>query len=171
MDALTDVWMPHYKYHFAADMAGFFDLLRAGGKPHWCYWYSEGGNDKAQDPTRHYLAKFWWAWSQGIGGLGYWAQQYYGDPWYRAGWTRSYDTSLVYPVAGGVVPSRRWEAWRRGWQDADLLELARARLRQVGDAEGVNRLEAQAAEVVKVPGDPALAEQVRTAARAILAGE
>lgn len=161
MDALTDVWVPHYRYHFAEDMGPFFELLREGRKPHWCYFYSEGGNDKAQDPTRHYLAKFWWAYAQGITGIGYWAQQYYGDPWYRADYKTSYDTSLVYPVEGGVVDSRRWEAWRRGWQDYQLLSLTEAKLKQAGDQAGVQELQRRLQEVVTVPGDPARAEATR----------
>jgi len=150
-------------------MKGFFDLLGAGGKPHWCYFYSEGGTDKAQDPTRHYLAKFWWAYTQGVTGLGYWAQQYYGDPWYRADYKSAYDTSLVYPVEGGVVASRRWEAWRRGWQDYQLLALTEARLKQANDLAGLQDLKRRAEEVVTVPGDPARAEAVRAWLREQLA--
>ncbi|MBI2302007.1 MAG: DUF4091 domain-containing protein [Armatimonadetes bacterium] len=168
MDALTDVWVPHYKVHFAEDMKPFFDLLSASGKPHWCYFYSEGGNDKGQDPTRHYLAKFWWAYQAGVTGVGYWAQQYYGDPWYRAQSRAAYDTSLVYPVEGGVVASRRWEAWRRGWQDYQLLALTRAALEARGDAAGRAKLAQRVESVVAVPGDPVRAEAAREWLRAII---
>jgi hypothetical protein len=161
MDALTDVWVPHHKYHFAADHKAFFEFLRSTQKPHWCYFYSEGGNDKAQNPTRHYLAKFWWAFSEGVTGVCYWAQQYYGDPWYRAGWKQAYDTSLVYPIAGGVIPSRRWQAWRRGWQDYNLLFLARESAVKAGDKAKQEQLAGYVEEVVKVPGDPQKAEAVR----------
>lgn len=166
MDALTDVWVPHYKYHFAEDMTGFFDLLKQGGKPHWCYFYSQGGNDKGQDPTRHYLTKFWWAYQAGVTGVCYWAQQYYGDPWFRASFKAAYDTSLVYPVAGGVVASRRWEAWRRGWQDYQLLALTRTALEGGKKAAELKKLDALVQEVVTVPGDPVRAETARAWLRA-----
>jgi len=159
MDALTDVWVPHYKYHFAKDHEAFFSMLREGGKPHWVYFYSEGGNDKAQDATRHYLGKFWWAYQQAITGVCYWAQQYYGDPWYRAAFSKAYDTSLVYPVESGVIPSRRWEAWRRGWQDYNLLALTKTSL--AGDEAGLAEMDRLLDEVVKVPGDPQKREAVR----------
>ena len=162
MDAVTDVWCPHHKYHMAEDHAAFFALLRESGKPRWCYFYSQGGNDKAQDPARHYLGKFWWAFSEGISGLGYWAQQYYGDPWYRAAWKSTYDTSLVYPVPGGVIPSRRWEAWRRGWQDANLLQLARESIRKSDDAEAMAEFQTRLRETVAVPGDPEHVDATRT---------
>ncbi|MDI9586347.1 MAG: DUF4091 domain-containing protein [Acidobacteriota bacterium] len=168
MDALTDIWQPHYKYHFAEDHREFFELLREGGKPHWVYYYSEGSNEKGQDPTRHYLGKFWWAYSQGIDGIGYWAQQYYGDPWYRAAWKFAYDTSLVYPVEDGLVASRRWEAWRRGWQDANLLALAKAALEQRDDQAGAARLDELVKQVVAVPGDQKLADDARDWLREVI---
>jgi len=168
MDALTDIWQPHYKYHFAEDHREFFELLREGGKPHWVYYYSEGSNEKGQDPTRHYLGKFWWAYSQGIDGIGYWAQQYYGDPWYRAAWKSAYDTSLVYPVEDGLVASRRWEAWRRGWQDANLLALAKAALEQRDDQAGAARLDELVKQVVAVPGDQKLADDARDWLREVI---
>ncbi len=170
MDALTDVWVPHFKYHLAKDHEPFFQLLREGGKPHWVYFYSEGGNDKAQDPTGHYLSKFWWAYQEGITGVCYWAQQYYGDPWYRAAFSKTYDTSLVYPIQGGLVPSRRWEAWRRGWQDYNILAMAKRSLQEAGDEAGLAELDRLVRDVVKVPGDPQKREAAREWARARVGG-
>lgn len=168
MDALTDIWVPHYKYHFAEEMGPFFKLVKDAKKPHWCYFYSEGGADKAQDPTRHYLAKFWWAYAQGISGVCYWAQQYYGDPWYRADYRQAYDTSLVYPTEAGPIPSRRWQAWRRGWQDACLLAQARATLARAGDQAGLATLERHLADVVALPGNPQRAETARAWLREVI---
>jgi hypothetical protein len=162
MDALTDVWMPHFKAWRAAESnKPFFELLRTNGKPLWCYFYSEGSNEKAQDPTRHYLAKFWWAFSENITGVGYWAQQYYGDPWYRKDFPGAYDTSLAYPIEGGMVPSRRWQAWRRGWQDYCLLALTRKHFKQAGDEESLTKLNELVKKVAAVPGDPTRAEKAR----------
>ena len=161
MAALTDVWAPHYKYHLAKDHKEFFAFIHDTGKPHWCYFYSEGGNDKAQHPTRHYLAKFWWAFSRDITGVCYWAQQYYGDPWYRAEFRKSYDTSLVYPMQDGVAASRRWEAWRRGWQDSALLLLARREMQNAGDQPGLDELIRRLGETVRLPGDPMKAHETR----------
>ncbi|MCP4639869.1 MAG: DUF4091 domain-containing protein [bacterium] len=161
MDALTDDWMPHFKTFFPDNMKPFHDMVIATGKPRWCYFYSEGSNDKLQDPTRHYLAKFWWAFANDVAGIGYWAQQYYGDPWYREAYKSAYDTSLVYPTETGLVPSRRWQAWRRGWQDHCLLSLARETFQDSGDEASVAKVEAYAADVASVPGDPARAEEIR----------
>ncbi|HEX7008802.1 MAG TPA: carbohydrate-binding family 9-like protein [Phycisphaeraceae bacterium] len=161
MDALTDVWVPHHRQFFPAAMQPFHELIRSSGKPIWAYYYSEGSNDKAQDPTRHYLAKFWWAFANDVTGLGYWAQQYYGDPWYRQGWRSSYDTALWYPMQESVAPSRRWQAWRQGWQDYLLLSLVRDRLRQKGDEAQLAELDRRVQAVVDFPGDSARMQAVR----------
>lgn len=171
MNALTDVWVPHYKYHFADDHKEFFDMLKASGKPHWCYYYSEGGNEKAQDPLRYTLGKFWWAYAQGITGMCYWAQQYYGDPWYRADYRAAYDTSLVYPMESGPCASRRWEAWRRGWQDYQLLALTKAKLTAAKDEAGLRQLQQLVEGAVTVPGNPAKTEAVRQWARGQLTAQ
>ena len=169
MDALTDVWTPHYKSYQNDALKPSLDLIRASGKPMWVYYYSEGSNEKAQDPTRHYLAKFWWAFSTGVTGVCYWAQQYYGDPWYRKGTTAVYDTSLVYPIESDVVASRRWEAWRRGGADYCLLAGARGRLRAAGDTEGLKRLDAFVRETLAAPVAPGRRDEARTWLRAQIA--
>ncbi|WP_428939257.1 glycoside hydrolase domain-containing protein [Fontivita pretiosa] len=169
MDAVTDVWVPHYRQFFPAEMQPFHELITRAGKPRWVYWYSEGSAEKGQDPARYYLAKFWWAFDNDVTGIGYWAQQYYGDPWYRKDWAKSYDTALWYPTEGGVLPSRRWQAWRQGWQDYLLLALARQQLRDRNDAAGLATLKDHVRQVVDFPGDPLRAERARKWLKSVLA--
>ena len=168
MDALTDVWVPHHRQFFPAEMKPFHDLITSKGKPRWAYFYSEGSNDKSQDPSRHYLSKFWWAFANNVTGMGYWAQQYYGDPWYRHDSKSAYDTALWYPIEGGVAPSRRWQAWRQGWQDYLLLSRARQALRDRKDADGLKMLDGKVADVVSFPSDPVRADAVRAWAKRVL---
>jgi hypothetical protein len=171
MDALTDVWVPHFRQFFPDEMRPFHDFLKSTGKPRWAYWYSEGGADKGQDPARHYLAKFWWAFDNDVTGIGYWAQQYYGDPWYRQDWKKSYDTALWYPVEGGVLPSRRWQAWRQGWQDYLLLARVRAQLRQSGDEAALAKLDEHVKQVVAFPGEPERPDAARWWLKSVLTSE
>jgi hypothetical protein len=161
MDALTDVWMPHHKYFFPEELKPFHQMVRESKKTYWFYFYSEGKNEKAQDPTVHYLAKFWWGYEMKLTGMGYWANQYYGDPWYRKDFTGYYDTSMVYPVQGGVVPSRRWQAWRRGWQDYNLLSILREKLEKDGNQADLKKLDDYVRDVVAFPSDEARRQHVR----------
>ena len=161
IDVLTDIWIPHYKYFFPDHMQPFNEFVRATKKPYGFYYYSLGNNEKAQDPTRPYLTRFWWAFERDLKFYGRWAEQYYGDPWYRVRYSKVYEAALIYPTEGGVIPSRRWQAWRQGWQDHCLLSLARKLLQQAGDETRVAALEEMVHQVVAVPGDPRLAEGVR----------
>ncbi len=161
MDRYTDIWVPHFKQFFPENMAAFHQRLIDSGKPRWVYYYSEGQNEKWQDPTLHYLFKFWWASQHHLSGLGYWAQQYYGDPWLRCKSTKAYDTSLVYPAAEGPVPSRRWEAWRRGVQDVNLFALARRKLTARNRAAELAELERKLDGLVAAPGAEGVAEALR----------
>lgn len=159
----TDIWMPHYKHFFFDPYQPFLQMIKSAKKPVWCYFYSEGSNEKAQHPAKHYLVKFWWAFANQVTGMSYWAQQYYGDPWTR---TRvdhlgMYDTSLVYPTEGGLIPSRRWQAWRQGWQDHCLLTLTSEYLTRKGDSVSLAKMKQLVDEVVLVPGDPNRSESVR----------
>lgn len=161
IDRYTDVWVPHFKQFFPENMAAFHKMLIDSGKPRWVYYYSEGQNEKWQDPTLHYLFKFWWSYKNNLSGLGYWAQQYYGDPWLRCKTTKSYDTSLVYPTAEGPVPSRRWEAWRRGVQDICLLDLTQRRLTAENRSSDLAELARKVDALVASPGSEGLADELR----------
>lgn len=161
IDRYTDIWVPHFKQFFPENMAAFHKMLIDSGKSRWVYYYSEGQNEKWQDPTLHYLFKFWWSYKNNLGGLGYWAQQYYGDPWLRCKTTKAYDTSLVYPTAEGPIPSRRWEAWRRGVQDYCLLELTRRKLKAENRTPDLTELSQKVDRLVAAPGSDGLAEELR----------
>jgi hypothetical protein len=161
MDALTDVWVPHHRHFFQEELKPFHQMVRDSKKPYWCYFYSEGGNEKAQDPTLHYMAKFWWCYQNKLVGIGYWANQYYGNPWYRKASPGYYDTSMVYPIQGGVVSSRRWQAWRRGWQDYNLLSILRDKLEKDGNQVDLKKLDDYVRDVVAFPADQAKRQSVR----------
>ncbi|HEY3297940.1 MAG TPA: hypothetical protein VGK34_04720 [Armatimonadota bacterium] len=167
----NDVWMPHFNSYQAQENQPSIDLMRKEGKDLWVYWYSEGGNEKQQHPTKHYMYKYWWAFKNNVTGVGYWAQQYYGDPWDRAEATQVYDTSLVYPTETGVIPSRRWQAWRQGWQDYCLLDLCRKELAARKDTSRLEKMNSLVNRVVQFPADPANFDAARDYAKQVLAGK
>jgi hypothetical protein len=168
INALTDVWVPHYPDYFPDEFKPFLALVTQTKKTLWVYFYSEGANEKLQDPTLHYLAKFWWSYRLGLKGMGYWANQYRGDSWNRKVSEQRYDTSLIYQIPGGVVPSRRWQAWRCGWQDYNMLSLLRDKLSQASDQAGLKELDLLVQDVVNNPGNQAKTDAVREWAKARL---
>ena len=122
----TDCWLPHYNAWQAESRKAQIAAMIASGKPVGFYYYSEGANEKAQDPWDHYVRRLWVCYAPGDAPFfAYWsAPQHYGNAWNRHQSTASYDPSLMYPVDSGVVSSRRWEAWRQGLDDWSLLTLA-----------------------------------------------
>lgn len=167
----NDVWMPHFNSYQSQSNQPSIDLIRKQGKDLWVYFYSEGGNEKQQHPTKHYMYKYWWAFRNNITCVGFWAQQYYGDPWNRAEANVVYDTSLVYPIETGVVPSRRWQAWRQGWQDTCLLSLCRKELESRKDTARLEKMNSLVDAVLKLPADPTNFDAARNFAKQVLAGK
>jgi hypothetical protein len=159
--AMADVWMPHYTQYFDAIYKKNIQMVRDAKLPLWVYYYSESGNEKRMNPTARYLSKFWWAYENGITGVCYWAEQLYGDPWYRKPSGANYDTSLSYPTETGVIPSRRWQAWRQGWQDYNLLTLAKESMKRSGDDAGIAELDQKVQDLVANGLDPVKTEATR----------
>lgn len=159
---MADIWMPHYTQYFDEVYKKNIEIVKESKMPLWVYYYSESGNEKRMDPNSRYLSKFWWAFSNNITGMGYWAEQLYGDPWYRKGSPNSYDTSLTYPTETGVVPSRRWQAWRQGWQDYCLLNLVKQKLTKDDDKAGLTEFNSDVQDTLANGIDPAKTDAVRT---------
>ena len=153
MDALTDIWVPTM-FNFAE--MGPSSLVKDAKKPHWCYFYSEGGADNSARPHATLPG-------EALVGL-------------RAGnqrrllmhsitatpgiapTTDTYDTAR-YPTEAGPIPSRRWQAWRRGWQDARRWRR-RGRPWRAGDQPALPPRTALA-DVAALPGNPQRAETAR----------
>lgn len=89
----------------------------------WMY-FTTGG--KEADPLTDYRGQCWEAFRRGATGVGFWA---YGDigsvgsAWddFSSGWKAF---AVVYDSPDEMVPSRRWEAWREGVEDLELMQLA-----------------------------------------------
>lgn len=164
-DKYCDIWMPHYNHYQNDAYKDSIKYLRSIGKPLCVYYYSEGPNEKHQHPTQRYLYRLWWAYAHDLKGVGYWAQQYYGDPWYRKPSAGAYDTSLVYPSENEIIPSRRWQAWREGWQDTCLFEIAKEKLTKQGNNAALNQMQKLIGDFLERPADPTLAEKARDFAK------
>lgn len=136
-----DIWCPHLATYEKrpADL----DLMRAPGKKLWTYECS--GPAKTLSPLGYYRLQAWRAWRLGMTGCGFWA---YAD----AGWTGDdawddfdgthHDYAVVYaarnappgvPRTEAIIPSKRWEAWREGIEDYQLLTMAKQRADKLGD--------------------------------------
>ena len=115
---LIDIWQPMLQ---AADgpRASFFARL---SQPWWVY-NVPGSPAKAASPWQEYRLLAWKAWAAGAKGIGFWS---YSDTSGTTAWDdfdgRRPDYAVVYEGADGPISSRRWEAFREGVEDFQLLE-------------------------------------------------
>lgn len=103
-------------------------LLSAQGKTVWTYG-AYGG--KKADPIGGYRLQAWRAYKNGATGIGFWAYADTGPTgtaWNDLDGARP-DFSVIYEGKDHIVSSKRWEAWREGVEDYELLRLAKVQLR------------------------------------------
>lgn len=122
--------------------------------------YDTKGPAKSLSPYAYYRLMSWKAFLRGYTGVGFWA---YAD----AGWGDDPGTAwddfdggqpdyaVIYEGKGSdIISSRRWEAWRMGIEDYELLRLYAA-------ARGENAARGLAAEVLDYPGETGRADNAR----------
>lgn len=142
LSGLIDWWQPAYAL-FDNSLAGtgadkpeafrtFFNGLH---KP-WAVFYNPDSPAKTALPLNHYLLMGWNAYTIGASGTGFWSYsdiQYNGvtpaSAWDDFDSTRP-DWAVVYEnkfaPSAGPISSRRWEAYRQGLQDFNLINTVAA---------------------------------------------
>lgn len=133
--------------------------LKGMGKEVWAYTVDGG---KTASPLKTYRLEAWKGFKGGASGIGFWA---YADAG-RSGtsWNdfdgKRPDFSVVYEGEGGKAPvsSKRWEAWREGVEDYELLELARLKLKSGKESA---EFDAKIESVINKAGDYGQFELVR----------
>lgn len=113
-----DLWQPPLATAIGA-LSGYFSNL---SRPWWVY-SNPPSPAKAASPWEDYLLKVVKAWAAGAKGVGFWS---YSDTSGTSAWNdldgRRPDFAVVYEGTNGPVGSRRWEAFRKGVEDFQLLE-------------------------------------------------
>jgi hypothetical protein len=138
-----DIWCPHL-FTFEQRPA---DLQFIRDRAHKLWTYVCSGPAKALPPHRYYRLMMWKAFQHGFTGCGFWAYADAGwsgdDAWDDFDGTHP-DFTVIYtarnappgvPRSEAIIPSKRWEAWREGIEDYELMRLAAAAARGA-DADG-----------------------------------
>jgi hypothetical protein len=189
----VDIWCPHL-FTFERRLADL-EFMRAqatstaapgrvppaagsGMKKLWTYVCS--GPAKTLSPHSYYRLMMWKAWQRGYTGCGFWA---YAD----AGWGgdnawndfdgANPDFAVIYtartappgvPRGEAIIPSKRWEAWREGIEDYEVMgmvEDAARRAEMDGATARATELRALLKSGVEAalaaPDDAAAAERAR----------
>ncbi len=115
--AYTDIWVVLGQVLTSPGVAGF---LQGTGGEVWVY--QTGNQAKSLDPQGYYRVLGWIAHLYHLQGWGFftvlWANE---DPWILDEEKKNYAT--IYTSPEGPLPSRRWEAFRKGREDFLALSL------------------------------------------------
>lgn len=122
LDNFVDIWQPHYQC--AVANSAFFSNL----KKEWWIYQNPPSPAKSASPWLYYRLLSWKAWQMGASGVGFWS---YSDTGKSSSWDdldgERPDWSVVYEGKGldpKPLSSRRWEAFREGTEDYQLLAWA-----------------------------------------------
>ncbi|MBW1923276.1 MAG: hypothetical protein JRJ35_07355 [Deltaproteobacteria bacterium] len=121
LKGLVDFWQPSLRFA-TNDGAPFF----AGLKHLWWVYVGIPRPAKSASPWYYYRLMAWRAWEAGASGVGFWS---YSDTSGTSAWDdldgRRPDYAVVYEGRDSSetpISSRRWEAFREGVEDFQLLE-------------------------------------------------
>lgn len=122
---MVDIFQVHAKELSSSKIT----KLKSMKKEIWSYTANGGG--KQADPMSFYRAQAWRAFQQGATGIGFWAYADTGP--FSTAWDdfdgKRPDFSVIYEGKNKPISSKRWEAWREGVEDYELLCLVREKLK------------------------------------------
>lgn len=104
------------------------NYLKQLGKEIWSYSTDGGGKDA--DPYNFYRLQAWRAFKYSATGIGFWSYAdtgSFGTAWNDFDGIRP-DYSVIYEGNDTIISSKRWEAWREGIEDYELLVKAKKKL-------------------------------------------
>lgn len=103
----------------------FVTSVKSSKRELWSY--TAGGGGKDGDPLGYYRNQAWKAFHAGATGIGFWAYADtggYGNAWDDFDGSRP-DYAVIYDHESDIISSKRWEAWREGVEDYELLLQAK----------------------------------------------
>ncbi|MGD0843132.1 MAG: hypothetical protein ABSA06_02020 [Geobacteraceae bacterium] len=146
-----DKLLPHLDIAQASYEETLQDHSRFKGE---AWVYKAEGSTRSLSPYTYYRMMSWRAFLRGYTGIGFWAYADIGDD--DTAWKElARDYSVIYEGKGNsIISSRRWEAWRMGIEDYELLTM-------YAKAKGETAAKNLAASVFNHPEDTSKADEVR----------
>lgn len=121
--------------------------------------YSTESNTRALSPYSYYRLMGWRAYLRDYTGIGFWSYADIGDGSLNSlsgnsvDWKQDY--AIVYNATGGkILSSRRWEAFKLGIEDYELLKFSERKI-------GIENLKKMVSVVVNQPDNYELAENIK----------
>ncbi|MCH7703031.1 MAG: DUF4091 domain-containing protein [Planctomycetes bacterium] len=153
----VDIFMPA-THRMKENADELLEFMAAGGRRGWVY---DANSLPARDPHRWYRLIHWDAWNWGLEASGKWV--YLDSTVTRDVWS-DYDRGvwgMAYPGVDAPIPSKRWEAWRDGIEDYELMQQLAQAAEATGDPVLIDLLDVVPAAVLDNPDDSELLEALR----------
>jgi hypothetical protein len=126
LTGLIDLWQPSSELLERLGPELVPEAKRVG-KEVW--FYDAAGGAKTLSCLGMYRHRYWFAWQQGLTGVGWWVYSQHGeDRWEGPNKTGDF-FATVYDGPEGPITSKRWEASREGVEDYEYLCLLRDAIR------------------------------------------
>jgi hypothetical protein len=129
-------------------------LGKSGSLKGEAWIYNADGMTRSLSPYTYYRLKAWKAFLRGYTGIGFWNYAEIGAE--TTAWKEVQDDyAVIYEGPGSsIVSSRRWEAWRMGIEDYELLTM-------YAKAKGITAAKELAASVFNFSEDTTRADEAR----------
>ena len=137
------------------------ELLKLLASPGHSGWKYDSISSPARDPHRWYRVSHWDAWNWGLEAGG---KRVYLDNNHTRDIWNDYDTTvwgMAYPGVDAPIPSKRWEAWRDGIEDYELMQQLAQAAEATGDPVLLNLLGDVPQAVLDNPDDSELLVALR----------
>ena len=115
-------------------------------------WQYVCASSKEGDPHSYYRLHHWHSWDLGFNGAGMWVYTDDLGTWNDYAGGTSY--SMIYEGPEGPITSKRWEAWRDGIEDVELLRHVRQIVETTGDDQLRRLLEKAPQRALEQPEAP-----------------
>lgn len=164
LTGLIDIWQPSSEL---LERLGteLLPVAKRVGKEVW--FYDAAGGAKTLSCLGMYRHRFWFAWENGLTGVGWWVYAHHSgeDLWDGPNATGDF-FATVYDGVKGPISSKRWEAAREGVEDYEYLVMLRDYI-DAAEKRGISDQRIRDAKAVLVEVPKEIEETLRKTGRRI----
>ena len=122
-------------------------------------WHYQCASSKESPPHLYYRVHHWQSWDLGLGGAAMWVYTDDLGTWNDYDGGTSY--SMIYEGKDGPITSKRWEAWRDGIEDYEMMRLLREKARKDNNQEILSLIKSATTTVLENQTKPEVLPKLR----------
>jgi hypothetical protein len=122
-------------------------------------WHYQCASSKESPPHFYYRVHHWQSWDLRLGGAAMWVYTDDLGTWNDYDGGTSY--SMIYEGKDGPITSKRWEAWRAGIEDYEMLRLLREKAQKEKNQKLLSLISTTARTVIENEKRPEILPKLR----------